>query len=64
MPLPPIRDTLVALQQAQHAREMALKDTERIRAARVLMRHAEAHSWPLDDLEEVMGALGLEMDHG
>jgi hypothetical protein len=59
MPLSPVRDSLVALQQAQHKREMDLKDTERARATRVLIKHAEAHDWPPGDLEEVMGALGL-----
>ncbi len=64
MPLPPVRDTLVALQQAQHRREMDLKDTERVQAARVLTEHAEVHGWPPGDLEEVMGALGLEREVG
>jgi hypothetical protein len=58
--LPSRGGTLYAIQQAQLARERDHKDSERIRAARILVAHAREHGWPQDDLELVMGTLGLQ----
>jgi len=57
--LPSRGDTLYAIQQAQILRERHHKDSERTRAIRNLVEHAKAHDWPQEDLDEVMGSLGL-----
>ena len=61
--LPSRGDTLYAIQQAQIARERDHKDSERTRAARNLVAHAKEYNWPQEDLELVMGALGLKETH-
>jgi hypothetical protein len=57
--LPSRGDTLYAIQQAQIIRERDHKDSERTRAIRNLVIHAQEHGWPQEDLNEVLGALGL-----
>jgi hypothetical protein len=57
--MPMVRDTLVALQRAQHLREKQLKETEQVAASRFLENYARKHDWTEEDLAEVKGALGL-----
>lgn len=57
--LPSRGDTLYAIQQAQIARERDHKLSEKTRAARNLVEHAKDHDWCQEDLDEVLGALGL-----
>jgi len=54
-----VGDTLAALQQAQLALECQLKESARTRAQRVVRFQSQKHDWPEEDLEEVLGALGL-----
>jgi len=57
--LPVVRDTLVALQQAQLEREKRLKQTERETASKYLDYYAQKYDWTEEDLAEVKGALGV-----
>lgn len=57
--LPSRGSTLYAIQQAQIARERTHKLTEREAATMVVKQHAQTEDWSSEDLEQVMGALGL-----
>lgn len=57
--LPSRGGTLYALQQAQIARERTHKLTEKEAATMVVERQARTNGWPQEDLDEVLGALGL-----
>lgn len=49
----------MALQQAQHEREVRLKESEREAAARYVDQFAKRHHWDEESLAEVKGALGI-----
>ena len=52
-------DTLAAMQERQFALEQNLKEDARTVAARGVQRFARRQEWPEEDLNEVLGALGL-----
>lgn len=57
-----LRDTMLGLQKAQMERERQLRSNERAAAREIVEEHAEAEQWPEEDLEQVIGMLGLDND--
>ena len=52
-------DTLAALQAYRLEQEKTVKDVYRTKASRLITRVSTEKDWPSEDLEEVLGALGL-----
>lgn len=57
-----LRDTMLGLQKAQMDRERRLRSNERAAAREIVEEHAETEQWPEEDLEQVIGMLGLDND--
>jgi len=54
-----VPDTLVALQQRQFALEQQLKESAKDKARRVIIDKGERDRWSPEEVEDVLGALGL-----
>lgn len=52
-------DTQSQIQRSQQVVERELRHEDQLRAGAYITRHGERSGWPSEDVEEVLGALGL-----